>query len=247
MEIIKSEGIILKKIPVLEADVADIIYTQNHGKRTFIFKGIKKTKRRSLAAIEPGSIVHLVYYYNEQKAMFHVKELSLLMDTLSIRDNYQAMITLFLLLEVVEKTSGHNDPNRTIYQLLKGAIETLHKTDAYSFLALSFIIHYLRLSGIMPDYFHCSVCHNEITDDMYLTEYQLTAYCNQCAPNNAFIFKAIAPLIYDILAKKFLDINTNKYNQSDIQKLLFHTLLFIDHYFNIHIKTKELLFSNFSN
>ncbi|GAB4221356.1 MAG: hypothetical protein Kow00102_16580 [Spirochaetota bacterium] len=244
MEIIKSEGIILKKIPVLEADVADIIYTQNHGKRTFIFKGIKKTKRRSQAAIEPGSVVHLVYYYNEQKAMFHVKEFSLLLDTITIRDNYQAMITLFLLLEVVEKTTGHNDPNITLYRLLKGAIETLHKTTAFTFLALSFIIHYLKLSGIMPDYFHCSVCHKEIIDDLYLTEYQLATYCNQCAPHNAFKFKATAPLVHEILGKKFLEIETNKYNTSDIQKLLFHTLLFIDHYFTIHIKTKELLFNN---
>ncbi|MGQ9844191.1 MAG: DNA repair protein RecO, partial [Spirochaetota bacterium] len=244
MEILKSEGIILKKISVLEADIANIIYTPYYGKQTFISKGIKKTKRRSLTAIEPGSIVDFVYYYNEQKTMFHIKELSLLMDTVSIRDNYEAMITLFLLLEVVEKTSGHNDPNKTIYQLLKGAIETLHKTNAYSFLALSFIIHYLRLSGIMPDYFHCSVCHKEITNDIYLTEYQLTVYCNHCAPNNAFIFKAIAPLIHEIQAKKFLAINTSKYKPSDIQKLLFHMLLFIDHYFNIHIKTKELLFSN---
>ncbi|MDH7554737.1 MAG: DNA repair protein RecO [Spirochaetota bacterium] len=244
MEIIKSEGIILKKIPVLEADVADIIYTQNHGKRTFIFKGIKKTKRRSQAAIEPGSIVQLVYYYNDQKAMFHVKEFSLLVDTVTIRDNYQAMITLFLLLEVVEKTTGHNDPNITIYRLLKGAIETLHKTTAFTFLALSFIIHYLKLSGIMPDYFHCSVCHKEIIDDLYLTEYQLAAYCNQCAPHNAFIFKATVPLVHEILGKKFIEIETNKYNASDIQKLLFHTLLFIDHYFTIHIKTKELLFNN---
>jgi DNA repair protein RecO len=243
MEIIKSEGIILKKIPILEADVADIIYTQNHGKRTFIFKGIKKTKRRSQAAIEPGSVVHLVYYYNEQKAMFHVKEFSLLLDTVSIRDNYQAMITLFLLLEVVEKTTGHNDPNITIYKLLKGAIETLPKINAYPLLALSFIIHYLKLSGIMPDYLRCSLCHKEITDDLYLTEYQLTAYCNQCAPNNAFVFKATAPLVYAILTKKFLNIETEVYNTSDIQKLLFHTLLFIDHYFNIHIKTKELLFN----
>ncbi|MEJ5362821.1 MAG: DNA repair protein RecO [Spirochaetota bacterium] len=244
MEIIKSEGIILKKIPIQEADVADIIYTQNHGKRTFIFKGIKKTRRRSQAAIEPGSIVHLVYYYNEQKAMFHVKEFSLLLDTVLIRDNYQAMITLFLLMEVVEKTTGHNDPNITIYRLLKGAIETLPKINAYTLLALSFIIHYLKLSGIMPDYLHCSVCHKEITDDLYLTEYQLSAYCNQCAPNNAFVFTATAPLIYDILTKKFLNIETNTYNSLDIQKLLFHTLLFIDHYFNIHIKTKELLFNN---
>lgn len=244
MEIIKSEGIILKKIPVLEADVAVVIYTQNHGKRTFIFKGIKKTKRRSQAAIEPGSIVHLVYYYNDQKSMFHVKEFSLLQDTASIRDNYQAMITLFLLLEVVEKTSGQNDPNLTVYKLLKGAVDTLHKTDAYTVLALSFIIHYLKLTGIMPDYFHCSLCHKEIIDDLYLTEYNLTVYCNQCAPHNSFMFKAIAPLIYDMLSKKFLDIEISLYNSLDIQKFLFHTLLFIDHYFNIHIKTKELLFHN---
>ena len=88
------------------------------------------------------------------------------------------------------------------------------------------------------------MCHKEIIDDLYLTEYQLAAYCNQCAPHNAFIFKATVPLVHEILGKKFMEIETNKYNASDIQKLLFHTLLFIDHYFTIHIKTKELLFNN---
>ncbi len=244
MEIQKTEGIVLRKIPILEADITDIIYTRDHGKRTFIFKGIKKTKRRSLSAIEPGSIVHLVYYHDEQKAMLNVKEFSSIVDTLSLRDNYQSMMTLFLLLEVVDKTTGYSDQNVKIYRLLKGAIETLHKTDAYYFFALAFITHYLKISGILPDFFHCTICQKDIITDMYLTEYQLNAFCNNCAPHNAFLFKAIAPLIHEILVKRFLDIEINKYNSSDIQKLLFHILLFIDHYFNIHIKTKELLFNS---
>ncbi|MCX8122905.1 MAG: DNA repair protein RecO [Spirochaetes bacterium] len=243
MDIQKAEGIVLRKIPVLEADVADIIYTQNHGKRTFIFKGIKKTKRRSLSAIEPGSIVQLVYYYNEQKQMLHVKEFSLLHDTLSLRNNYQSMITLFLLLEIVDKTTGFNDPNEKIYTLLKGAIQTLHQTNAYIFFALAFVIHYLKISGILPDFFHCTVCQKDVSGDVYMSEYQLTVFCNNCAPPNAIVFKAIAPVMNEILTKKFMTIETNKYDSHDIKKFLFNILIYIDHYFNINIKTKDLLFN----
>jgi len=64
MELQKDSGIVLRKIPILEADIAATIYTNSHGKRTLLFKGLKKTKRRSLTAVEPGCVTHVVYYYN---------------------------------------------------------------------------------------------------------------------------------------------------------------------------------------
>lgn len=244
MELQKDSGIVLRKIPILEADIAATIYTNSHGKRTLLFKGLKKTKRRSLTAVEPGSVAHVVYYYNEQKTMYNVKEYSLVYDTISIRNNYQAMITLFLFLEIVEKTTGHNDPNQTLFRLLKGAIETLPKTSQYQILILSFILHYLKITGIYPDVFHCTVCHKEITSDLYLSEFSLHPYCDACAPNYSFQFLAIVPIIKDIMTNKFLSLESKHYPLPEINKFIFHLLLFIDSYFTIHINSKELIFNN---
>ncbi len=61
MEIRKAAGLVLHSRQSGEADIVARVLTAEFGKTNFIFKGLKKSKKRSLAAGEPGTLLDLMY------------------------------------------------------------------------------------------------------------------------------------------------------------------------------------------
>jgi recombinational DNA repair protein (RecF pathway) len=49
MEIVKSNGVVLSGAHSGESDSTARVFTGEHGKRNFIFKGLKKSRKRSMA------------------------------------------------------------------------------------------------------------------------------------------------------------------------------------------------------
>ena len=129
MEILKTDGIVLNSKVIGDADIFCKILTKDFGKKKFIFKGLKKSRKREKAATEPGTHISLIYYYRENKEINIVNEFNIQNQYSEIRDDLQKIFHLYYLLEIVEKTTGFEDVNKTFFELLKAGIDTLSKTE----------------------------------------------------------------------------------------------------------------------
>ena len=129
MEIQKSTGIILSSRLFREADILSNILTKEYGKRKFIFKGLNKSKKRAQSAKEPGTILRIVYYFNESRDSYIVNEFDVKKYYFNIRENLEKIYNQYFILEVVEKTTGYNDTMQNVFNLLIAGIDTLSKTD----------------------------------------------------------------------------------------------------------------------
>lgn len=249
MEIQKSTGVVLSSFPGGEADRIVRIFTREYGKRSFVFKGIRKSRKRSTLVSEPGTVVDLVYYYHDNRDYQVAGEFQVRNHFYSIREDLGRIFHLYLVLETVEKITGFNDPNRQIFDLLTRGIETLSSSPYTVNVTLFFLIHLFRLNGILPDYSSCKVCGKKELHRFALDFHDCTPVCDACMKNShtntsSFFTSGTGEFLQRVAVKKFKDIDHSIFSKEELHHVLFSLCMFVENYFHILLKSKELLFSD---
>lgn len=251
MEIQKATGVVLYSRHTGEADMLCRIYTREHGKRSFIFKGIKKSKSRSHAVTEHGTIADIIYYFHENRDFQVINEFKVQTHYPDIRNHLAKILHLYYILEIIDKTTGFNDPNAGIYNLLSAGIDTLSQTDHIVNLSVFFTLHLLRIHGTLPDFTHCKICEKKIHSTFTIDTADFHPVCSSCRPvksdNKLLLTAGAADYIIQSLEKKFNAIAHEKYNAEDLSHLLFYLSLSIENYFHIEIKSKGMIFAEDAN
>ena len=67
MDILKTEGIVIKKTNVKEADLVLKVFTKEYGKIDIYINGIRKSKRREKLAVELMSVTDFLIYEKNSK------------------------------------------------------------------------------------------------------------------------------------------------------------------------------------
>jgi len=246
MEIQKTTGIVLSSKKSGEADVISTILTRGYGKKKFIFKGLKKSKKRSLSVSEPGSIINLVYYYKENKNLFNVNESSISRHYSDITKNLDKIYHLYYLLESVEKTTGYDSEDSRIFDLLISGIDALAKNQNCINLTVFFILHLLRLQGILPNIHSCRTCGSSDFQEFSLEVHDLSLTCENCKKSNIMLNRSAVDFIKTSFANKFNSINHSDFCKKNNLDLLFYLTLFLENYFHSEIKSKDFVFNEVS-
>ncbi|HON79783.1 MAG TPA: DNA repair protein RecO [Spirochaetota bacterium] len=249
MEIQKSTGIVLSSFSGGEADRIARIFTREYGKRSFVFKGIRKSRKRSALVSEPGTVVDLVYYYHEDRDYQVAGEFQVRNHFYSIREDLSRIFHLYLMLETVEKTTGFNDPGTKIFDLLNSGIETLASSPFPVNVTLFFLVHLFRLNGILPDFSSCKVCGKRDLSGFTLDFNDCTPVCGACsggsrAHRSSSFSAGTGDFLQRAVTRKFRDIDHSVFSAEELHHVLFSMCIFVEHYFHIMLKSKELLFSN---
>lgn len=250
MEIQKSTGVVLSSRHIGESDYFCTIYTKEFGKRDFVFKGLRKSRRRPQIISAPGTAANLVYYFHDGKASYIVNEYNIIKHNINIRDNLKTIYLLYYILSLIEKTTGYNDKNKAIFELVSAGIDNIAGTDFPEHFSVFFSLHLLRLHGILPDFSTCKICSKTGYNGFIIDTMDFHPVCTNCAGtvNNKTIslHKTAKEFILESLKKKFSSINHSAYPSSHILDLLFTITLFIENYYHVEIKPKQLLINELS-
>lgn len=247
MKIQKATGLVLYSRHSGEADVHARVFTREFGKRNFVFKGIKKSISRPQSAAEPGTLLELLYYFHDNREYHIVNEFKIVRHCMEIRSNLAKILHLFFICELVDRTTGINDPNAAIYSLAAAALDALQVTKNEAALSSFFALHLLRLLGILPDFSKCTRCGKTAGGSLHINTRDFSAVCSSCAQQGAagwIIIKETANNFLQISRRrKFSDIDLSQFPESDITGLLFFLALFMENYFHCEIKSKGMLFN----
>lgn len=247
VEIQKATGVVLYSKNYREADIICRVYTKEFGKRGFLIKGLKKSKTRSQAAAEPGAVISMVYYYREQREHQVLQEFKPYRHYAAFRENLDKFYTLCFMLEVVDKTTGFNDPNPGLYALLAAGIETLSATAHPVNLCLFFTLHLLRINGILPDLTRCRVCGGRDYREFAVDTREFLPVCADCLRpgdrRGRLLTVQSRVFVEQSLAKKFTTMDHGSFPAESTADMLFYVTLFIENYFHIRIRSKGMLFS----
>jgi len=244
MSLQKATGIVLSARTYGEGDVFSSIFTKEFGKNKYIFKGIKKSKKRASSGAEPGSVINFLYYDHNQQEVAIINEFNPCYNNLKIRSNHEHLFQLYFLLELVEKTIGYHDINQKLFNLLWHGINTIPKTQFSINLSIFFIIHLLKNHGLLSSLKKCKICQQEDYNDFCLDLNDFGLICSKChSPNKSpKLFSAhLKEFIQKSLSEKFATLDQPIYYQENNKNFLASLSQFIENYFNIEIKSKKMV------
>jgi DNA repair protein RecO (recombination protein O) len=155
MGLYRDQGVVLRTIRLGEADRIVTFVTQGHGKVRAVAKGVRKTKSRFGARLEPLSHVSLLLY--EGRELDIVTQADTLDHFRAIREDLHRVGRATSMLEAVDQVAQEREASPRLYQMLVGALRALAAHDA-ELVAPAFFWKLLSLEGAHPVLNQCASC-----------------------------------------------------------------------------------------
>ncbi len=158
MALYRDQGVVLRTYRLGEADRIVVVMTERHGKVRAVAKGVRKTKSKFGARLEPTSHVALQLY--EGRELDIVTQAESVDHFRAIREDLDRLAHAVTVLEAVDQLSLEREPNPALYKMLVGALRTLATSDSPLVVA-GFHWKLLALEGFRPHVDACVVCGTE--------------------------------------------------------------------------------------
>lgn len=150
----KDEGVVLKTIPLGEADRIVTLFTRDNGKVRAVAKGIRKTKSRFGGRLEPFTRVSLVVYRGRN--LDTITSADILTSFKGVRVDYARVTAAAALSEVVDKITPERERALPVYALLLAGLNALE--GEVGTVVPAFLVKLLSLSGYHPQLRACAGC-----------------------------------------------------------------------------------------
>jgi DNA repair protein RecO (recombination protein O) len=151
----REQGVVLRTIKLGESDRIISVVTAGRGKIRGVAKGVRKTKSRFGARLEPLSHVSLLVY--EGRDLDTISQAETIDHFRAIREDLDRMASAMTMLEVVDQVAQPDEANPRLYQMLVGALRALAERPA-PLLVPAFFWKLLSLEGAHPLLAECAVC-----------------------------------------------------------------------------------------
>lgn len=161
MSLYRDEGVVLRTWKLGEADRIVVLMTRGHGKVRAVAKGVRKTRSRFGARLEPTSHVALQLY--EGRQLDTVTQAESLGTLAPLRQDLDRLTGAVSMLEAVDQLAMERESNPRLYKMLVGALGTLATDDA-PLVVPAFFLKALDLEGFRPVVEACVECGAE--DDL---------------------------------------------------------------------------------
>jgi DNA repair protein RecO (recombination protein O) len=192
-ELYRDTGVVLRTYKLRESDRIVVFHTAEHGKVRAVAKGVRKTKSKFGARLEPMSHVRLLLYRGRELDIVSqaeaVEPLSPMLSSLDRASQGLAVI------EAVDQLSLEREPNPQLYRMLVGVLRTIASTPSPLNVA-AFYWKLLANEGVRPELDRCVRC-GEGEPDVQFVAFDLNeggVLCRSCRSG-----QAISPGALDIL------------------------------------------------
>ena len=155
----RDHGIVLRTYKLGESDRIVSFVTEQHGKVRAVAKGVRKTKSKFGARLEPTSHVALQLY--EGRELHIVTQAETVDHFRALRDDLDRLTRAVTMLEAVDNLSMEGEPNPRLYRMLLGALRALAAQDSPLVVA-AFFWKLLALEGFEPRVDACAVCESTV-------------------------------------------------------------------------------------
>ncbi len=119
----KTKGIVLQQIKYSDSGIVVWLYTQKFGRQSFIIKGLRSKKSgKHNVFCQPMSILDMVIYYKDSRAMQTLKEFSVFYAPSDIYLNVRKCSVAIFLGEVLSSVLGEESQNSPLFTFLEESI-----------------------------------------------------------------------------------------------------------------------------
>ncbi len=166
MALIETEGLILKSYSLAEADKIVLFLTERQGLVRGVAKGAKRLKSRFGSALEPFSIVDLIYFQKEERELVSIRQIELRKSFFENASNPRFLQKFAYLTELLVEFAPPHEPNERLYRMARISLETAAEIPQdLERIVLYFEIWLLRLAGFLPFWSQCNNCSREFSEN----------------------------------------------------------------------------------
>lgn len=183
MSLYRDQGVVLRTQKLGEADRIVTLLTRDHGRVRGVAKGVRRTKSKFGARLEPGSHVDIQLYVG--KTFDTVTQVEAIMNYGEVvSHDYQRWTVATAILEAAERfTSQEHEPAVKEFQLVVGGLKALAEQRYDSSLILdAFLLRSLEIGGYAPSMTDCSRCE-KLGPHRYFSLVGGGSVCIDCRPS----------------------------------------------------------------
>ena len=196
-ELYRDEGVVLRTYKLGESDRIVVILTAEHGKVRAVAKGVRKTRSKFGARLEPMSHVRLLLYRGRELDIVSqadsVESLTPMLSSLDRASQGMAAI------EAVDQLALDREPNPRLYKMTVGVLRTIAERPS-PLNVPAFYWKLLAAEGLEPQLDRCVRC-GESGPDVQLVAFDLNEggmHCRNCRSGTSGSPAALA-IMRDIL------------------------------------------------
>jgi DNA repair protein RecO (recombination protein O) len=182
MAIRHDSGIVLRSYPFGEADKVVVLISPLHGKLRTVAKGVRKTKSKFGARLEPFMEVDLVLY--EGRNLDLITQAELRSSFPSLRRDLRAVSAASTMAEVVDAVAQEDEASIALFDLFRRGLAALDAGRTSPDVLTAFLLQLLGVQGLAPALTRCASCAR--TDQ--LDRFSVAAggiLCGECRPEGS--------------------------------------------------------------
>ena len=159
MALYRDEAVVIRTQKLGEADRIVTLFSRDHGLIRGVAKGVRRTKSKFGARLEPASFVDIQLYTGKTlDVVTQVETLENFGD--AIASDYQKWTIASTILEAAERfSSNEGEPSLQQFLLVVGALKALaHEKHDPSLILDAYLLRSLSVAGYAPSVTICSRC-----------------------------------------------------------------------------------------
>lgn len=174
---LRNHGLVLRGRDWREADRLVTLLTCDAGKVTVLARGVKKSKSKFAALIEPLTLGR--YLLHQGKSMDTLIQGEIIKPYFTLRQDLLYYATAQYFCELVERALPDRAPAPAVFNLLLAALEILEKDSDPARVARCFELSLVAELGFCPALDHCLSC-DRLLGPYYFDFLQGSIICGQC-------------------------------------------------------------------
>jgi DNA repair protein RecO (recombination protein O) len=177
----RTEGVVLRRQDLGEADRLTTVYTLDYGKRRFVAKGVRRPRSHKAGHLEPFTRVALLIARGRELDI--ITQVETIEDFPHLRDDLLLFGHASCVIELLDQFSvEESEENRPLYRLLLDSLTHLaNATIEPLAIVLYFELRLLDLVGYRPELFQCLVCGAEIRpENQFFSSHEGGVLCLKC-------------------------------------------------------------------
>ena len=245
----KTEGIVLKSIKLGEADKIITIYSSERGKISAVAKGIRKTKSKFGARLEPFSHVSLMLY--DGRNLDIVTQVELISSFKEIREDFDKVVYGAAMLDLLEKLCPLEEKDEIVFDFVLSSLRALSIASRnVPLLLAAFDLKLMSIAGFRPNLTSCAVCSQEastLKKELIFSCEWGGLLCDKCGLSDIeamSIGRTTLEALNEIMRREMEDVVNLEVSKRLEKELLMLSQRHVKYYLQARLKSREYLARN---
>lgn len=151
--LVNTNAIVISAIKYAEADLIVKCYTRKSGLKTYILRGVLKSKKGKFKAsmFQPLTQLEIVGRHKEKGSMEYLQDAKVLRHYQSLHTNMVKASLVMFIAEILRNSIQEEEQNEPLYDFLENSINWLDEQEKYSNFHLLFLLKLSEYLGFSPE------------------------------------------------------------------------------------------------